>query len=601
VLPSGFNPDVSVWTALKSPAPGIRGWDREVVGRLREHVSIEQAQQVLSGLLEGIERGRRNPATGVQLRSLYSQTTADYADTVAMFGGAVAFILLIACVNVAGLLLARGGVRRTELAVRAAIGAGRLRLLRQLLTESLLLAAAGGGLGILVAWISLDSLLALLPLRLPTNVEPAMNVQVLGLSVLLSVLTALVAGVLPAIRLSHVDTNTALARGRQTPGLTLTTRSSQLMVGAEVALAVVLLIGGGLLARSLSRLMATEIGIDPGRFVTFDVEPIGINSTVRRNYYAALVDALRALPGVEAAGATSIPPLSGGYGMTGGKVDGGTEAGLIRWDVMPGFLDSIGLPALQGRLPSASDSGQSCVVINETARRTFFGDESPIGRDIQIGGARYEVAAVVGDVRLSGPIRPIEAQAYLFGGSADLGSMTIVVRPEPGVALHAEQLREVAAVIGPGVLIDSVHSGADLLASNSGVATPRQRTILLGLLGAVGLLLTLVGIASVTASAVTRRRNEIGIRVALGATPAGIVMTMMRDMAAPTVMGLIAGLTGGYFATALITAFLFDTAPHDWLTFVAVTLGVCVSALVAAWLPARRAARVDPVVALRTE
>jgi predicted permease len=443
-------------------------------------------------------------------------------------------------------------------------------------------------------------------MSLPSNSPATLNFTVLAFAAMLSVGTSMVVGLLPALRISRARIGTRLVTASRRHGPALSRRGGQLLIAAEVALAVVLLAGAGLMVRSFARLVGVDVGFDPGAVLTFEVEPLETAASVRQEYYPALLNALRTLPELAAAGAVDSLPLRDGYSVT--FVKGHGQANVVMKQVLPGYFEALGQPVKLGRLPTESDrtGAEPVVLINEDAARRFFPDGSPVGRFLETFGTKDQfprrIIGVVGNVRLHGPEYDPRPEVYLlYGQPGSRGGepLRIVLRPRPSAELPGDRLRQMAQAVGPKVLVGRLRSGLDDLGET--VATPRRRTLLLGLLGGLGMLLTLVGIFSMTAYAVARRTQEIGIRMAFGAGPADVVLTMVRDAAWPTLLGLSAGMAGAFYATRVIASFLFETPSHDPATFAAVAVLMGVASLVAAWVPARRAARVDPVIALRAE
>jgi predicted permease len=376
ILPEGFYSDTMIWQAQQFPATWERrrGTGTPVYGRLLAGLTFEDAQRRLSDVIRASAGDDAESATAsVQLESLYNAETAGYGSTMKILLLAVSIILVVACVNVAGLLLARGALRQSEMAVRASIGAGRLRLTRQLLAESLVLSCVGGGLGVALAWISLDALVALLPLSLPPNAPVAVNGTVLACAAGLSAGTALVVGLVPALRLSKVRIGEHLGAAGRRHGSALSRRGGQLLIAVEVALGVVLLASAGLLLRSLDRLMEVDLGIDPDSFVTMEVEPVDPAPTVRKQFYSALLEAIGALPDVAAVGAIDSLPLGGGFmrvtRATAGELDSG-PANLRVLQVMPGYFEAVGLEASMGRLPTEAErAGRAAVLFRAFSGR----------------------------------------------------------------------------------------------------------------------------------------------------------------------------------------------------------------------------------------
>jgi predicted permease len=601
VLPAGFYSRVEIWRPYPATAMGhrMRGSGSTVYGRLRAGVTLEQAERRLADVTAASDREDwQGRAAGVEVESLYASTTKDYFTTTNILLAAVGSILLIACINVAGLLLARGATREPELAIRASIGAGRARLLRQLLTESLVLSVCGGIAGVLVAWISIDALVASIPLRLPENAPVTLNLRVLAFALGLSLITGVLCGLLPALKFSSTRGSGALARADRCHGSGLTRRGGQVLIATEVALTLVLLAGAGLMIRSFARILSVDVGFDPDRIVTMEVIPVNPDAAVMKAYYPSLVQSLRGLPGIDAAGAVDKLPLGGGSSHTSALVEGKRLPVQIN-EFVPGYFEAIGFTLLEGRLPVPTDgSGDTAVsILNEQAAKHMFRSGSPVGRRFQIQKVSYEVLGVVADIRHKGPLMPAVPEAYLSFGPLRVRPMIVVVRSQIGAAALSTQLRDAARAVGPRVVVERIRQGPDWL--DERVVTPRRRTVLLGLLGGLALLLTLVGVSGMTAYAVARRTKDIGVRMAFGAAPGQVVWTVLRDSLWPVAVGTAAGLGGAILSTRIIASFLFETPPAEPATLAAVAATLAVAACLAAWIPARRAATIDPVAALR--
>lgn len=600
VAPAHFYPDTPIWKPYQASRTSNRGSGADVYARLRPGVTIEDARQRLVDVVRtrDLAEGRSQAAEGLHIVPLLEEERSGYLGTTKVLAGAVGAILLIACINVAGLLLARGATRQPELGVRASLGASRLRLVRQLLVESLVLAIIGGAAGVLLAWITLDALVASIPLMLPVNSPPTLNLRVLGFSAALALVTGLLFGLAPAWTLSRIDVTGTLARVGHRQGSALSRRSGQLLIAAEITLCIVLLAGAALMIRSFSRMLAVDVGFDPSRVVIMEAAPVDPSEEVPARYYPALVDALRGLPGIEAVGAVDNAPLAGGSSVGGVFVDGQPTPMVHFRTFVPGYIEAIGFDVESGRIPSAAETRAElpAALVNEQAARLMFAEGPVLGRQFRMGKSTYQVAGVLSDVRHWGPLGKVDPEVYLpLGSSAD--RMVVVLRTPVDVAALAPQLRRIAQEIGPRVIVNRIRVASDWLGDK--VKTPRQRTILLTVLGGLGFVLALVGIFGMTAYAVARRTHEIGIRMALGARGGQVVGEAVRDALWPVTAGIIAGLFGAALATRMIARFLFDTRPIEPVAFAVVAILVALAAAVAAWIPARRAARVDPVSALR--
>lgn len=606
VLPHGFYRRTDLWTPHVSLRPGDfaeqRGLGTDAYARLRPGVTREAASSDLTAISTRDASARDMPAgVRVDLRSLRADLVSGFGPTIRILSAAVAFVLLIACVNVAGLLMARGRTRRTEMALRISIGASRGRLIRQLITESTVLALFGGVAGVALASVTLDTLVAAIPLGLPLTSSVSLNFTALAFALTLSLITAIAFGLLPSISLSRTGVLIIgdSLRLRRSP---MSRRGGQWLIGTEVAVAVLLLIVAGLLVRSLNRAMNVDIGFDANAVLVMKVEPINQSVEALTQFYPALLDRLRAHRDVAAAGAVDTLPLDpvGLFGFA--NVSGQAPQDVRLRHALPGYFDAMGLTITHGRAPTLHDfDGSRAVVLNTTAANRLFPGSSAIGKSIMLGfGTNHrEVIGVTNDVRQDGPLGDAAPDVTELSGSRITEPMIVVIRPKRGARLNTSDLRDIAQHVGPPVFVDDIVPAARLLSDT--VATSRHRTLLFGLLGALGCGLTLVGIFGVTAYAVSSRTQEIGVRMAFGATPQQMVSTVMTDAAWPLMIGTAVGLVGAQLSTGVIAAFLFQTTPTDPVTFVAVAFVFPMAAGAAAWLSARRAAHVDPMSALRIE
>jgi putative ABC transport system permease protein len=608
VLPAGFYPETAVWSATRFPGAMLemRGSGTPVIARLRPGVSLAQARAALEAVTPAARMLGPTPVPArIVMSSMYDDETRGFGATLRTLSLAVGLILVIACVNVAGLILARGATRGAELAIRASIGAGRGRLIRQLLTESLLLAAAGAVLGVVLAYASLDSLVTLIPLGLPANSPVAINGAVLAFALGLTVATGLLFGLVPALRLSRAPNAISgnLAVGGRS-GAPLSKRGGQWLIGIEVALALVLMTGAGLLLRSFVRLISVDLGFDAEHVLTLEVEPLDQTAVVRHRYYPALLDALRRRPEVVAVGAIDQLALDGGASYSTRRTDTGLVLGGPQRTVLPGYFEAIAIRPLAGRLFEDGDRADSqALIVNATAARLLGGNAVGLTvRSARKDARPWRIVGVVPDIKHSGPDGEVRAETYVLPDPDPRQRsmpLAMVIRLRGDATLPLEQLTRIAEGVGPRVIVGRARPATAVISLH--VATPRSRMLLLTLLGMLGLLLTLVGIASVTAYAVARRTREFGVRAAFGARPAQIVGIMLRDAAWPVALGLLAGLGGTYYATRLIKGFLFETTPYDPTTLVAAVVVLGGTAVAAAWLPASRAASIDPLSALRSE
>jgi putative ABC transport system permease protein len=617
VLPQWFNASTPVTLPLRMTPQevGRRGLGSRlgVSARLRPDVSIEEATERISARMAGWSPsggGERPsaPAT-VRISSQLGAAVGRARTTVTVLAGAVGLILLLACVNVAGLLLARGAARQSELAVRSSLGAGRARLARQLLTESVALAVPGAALGVLFAWLTLNAIVANIPLSLPTNAPVTVNLTVLGATAALLVPTVLLFGLAPAIRLSRVGPGPALARAGRQRGSPLSRRGGQALIAAEVALAVVLVAGAGLMIRSYARIADVDLGFNANDLLTMDVLPLERTPGAQEAYYDALLQRVRTVPGVSSAGI--VDNFSLGAGATVTSVQIGDEWHQVMvFGALPGYFETIGATLVEGRWPTDGDraSGFRGAVINERAAREMFPDGPALNRQFRRAGSDetpWTVIGVLASLRHGGPLGfgdryPLHAFFPLRLSEEHLTRpLTVVMRVSGDTSELPNELRRVAQSIGPRVLIERIRTGDALFADS--VVTPRRRLVLLSLLGGLGLVLALVGVFGMTAYAVARRTTEIGVRMAFGARPGQVVGVVLRDSAVPAGLGAAAGVGGAVLATRAIESFLFETSPTDPVTLAAVAAALAATACLAALVPALRAAAVDPVSSLRAE
>jgi predicted permease len=608
VLPPGFYNETALWQAMQLPAAMFdrRALGAPVIARLHPGVTLVQARTALNAMTPASTTTGKPVPVRLVVKSMYDDETSQFSTTIRTLTISVGLVMIIACVNVANLLLAQGATRYQELTIRAAVGAGRGRLVRQLLTEGLLLAFAGASIGVLLAYASLDSLVALIPLSLPANSPVAINANVLGLSLVLTVVAAVLFGLVPALKLSRAPKIGTMMTGGGRSSAPLSRRAGQWLIGVEVALALVLVTGSGLILRSFAKLMSVDLGFELRNVLTLEVEPLDQSAAIRRDYYASLADALRRLPEVVSVGAIDQLALDGGgyYGSpsvdTGGHIEGAERT------VLPGYFEAMGVRPLAGRVfeEADRDTGEA-VIVNAAASQRHFGGDA-VGHSLRSGdkiARHWRIIGVVPNIRHGGPQASVDPELYVLPdpNQTKTSSQTfaMVMRLREGVSLSIDRLKRTAEAVGPRVLVGRARPAAAVLSQQ--VAEPRHRMLLLTLLGAFGLLFTLVGVFSMTSYAVARRTREIGMRVAFGARPRQVVGAMIRDAVWPVALGLVAGLAGTYYAARLIADFLFQTTPNDPMTLISVAALLGATACLAAWVPARRAASVDPVTALRAD
>ncbi len=645
VMPPSFNyPNrTDLWVPLDmSPKNlGQRGNHSYLgIGRLKPGVLISQAQADLSVIARRLEQQfpDSNEKVGAALVSMKDQLTRDSREPLLILLGAVALVLLVACANVANLLLIRAGTRRRELAIRSALGAGRWRVARQLLTESVLLACAGGMAGLAAAWVGVRFLETAksLPIVLVNPVR--IDVAVLLFTLAAAVGTGLVFGILPALQASAGGLGEELkSTGQAVLGTgSRARRLRDAIAVAEIALSLALLVGAGLLLRSFDRMRHAEFGADPHNVLTLRVnlpEKKYNTGVVRRAFFTRLLDRIRSSPDVVTASVSSEIPLEGGnngYITVPGRDDASLKNQLFEWNrITPDYFRACGIPLLEGRTFTSRDEDQAAAVakkveevfsepspqvaalhglswptiVSRSMARLVWPKQDPIGRTFVVGGAiSAEVVGVVGDVRVWGFRGESLPQAYFpvtTGLEGSQGPLTLVVRTTgsplgllPQVRTHLDALDPTLAVILPRTMDDVI---------SDGMQDTSLQTWLLGSFAVLAVMLAGVGLYSVMAFLVAQRRHEIGIRTALGAAQRDVLRLVMGHAAKLIAVGLVAGLSAALWLTRLIRGLLFGVGAADPWTFVAVSCLLVGVALAACIVPARRAMRVDPLLALRYE
>ncbi|MCI0408155.1 MAG: ABC transporter permease [Acidobacteria bacterium] len=585
------------------------------VGLLKEGIGPLQAEADLDTIARRLETAY--PGTNHLMRArvlpLHEELVGDVRPALLVLLGAVGFVLLIACANIANLLLARASSRQKEIAIRAALGAGWGRIARQLLVESLLLSLAGGALGLLVAIWGVDFVVRLAPGPIPRIGEIGLDVRVLAFTLGVSLLTGILSGLAPALRSARASLDPDLREGRggEAEGWRRN-RVRALLVVSEVALSLVLLAGAGLMLRTFQRLSGVDPGFKPENVLTVSVSLPNAsypNGAQRIAFVDRLLERVGAVPGVRSAATVFTLPLGGSNRSNSFRIpdrpqapEGDPDANYRT--ISPGYLVSMGIPLLKGRAFTAQDGATTPAValVNETFARRFFPGEDPIGKVIETdedGTRRREIVGVVGDVRFDSLDSHLEPEYYVPYPQAPETSVTLVVRAAKDPSSLAPTLREQVRALDPSLPLYAVRTMEEYLAAS--VADRRVIALLLGSFAAVALALAATGLYGVLAYSVSRRTREIGIRVALGARPADVLKLVVAQGMLLTVAGLGIGLAGGLLLTRFLSGLLFGVRPTDPLTFAGVSALLAGVALLACYLPARRAARVDPVTALHYE
>jgi putative ABC transport system permease protein len=617
--------DVYVPYGFATTNPNRGGHFIRAVGRLKAGATTEQAHAELVAIATRLEQQypTENTNRGVEVAPLHQAMVAETRPALLLLAGAVGFVLLVACANLANLLLAQGASRRSELAVRAAMGASRTQLVRQLVTESVALSGLGVIAGLGLAVVSLRAAALLGAAGVPRAEEIRIDGMVLSFAALLALVTGVVSGLLPALQVSRGDLNAAVrdgGRGSVRPGLHRPLR--ELLIASQVALALVLLAGAGLMGRTLWSLLHVPTGFATDRALTFEVAvPTALYAEGEQiPFYERFYDSIRRLPGVSDVGAVNIMPLSANYDSRGVQIEkypkpDGQGASIQARSINPDYFRAMGIPVIRGRNFTERDrDGQpNVVIVSQSMARQYWPGEDPIGQRITfnsgipreeqqvIGGpGSREVVGIVGDVKHLGLD---EAEIPMFytpqAQQPSYHTMALVVRTTSDPAALAAVIRSELLRLDRGVPLYRVRTLDAMVQST--VAAPRLRAWLFGLFAIVALTLSAVGVYAVVGYLVGQRTQEIGIRLALGAARGDVLRGLVIEGLRPVVAGLAAGFVLALAGGRAVTRLLFDVQPND-LTTLAVTAGVLLTtALAATWLPARRALRVDPVVALRAD
>ena len=602
-----------------------------VVARLRGEQTPEQAQVETDVIIESVKKDYpqgypKDGASQTLIKPLQQELVGDLRRALWVLLAAVVFVLLIACANVANLLLARSETRQKEMAIRAALGAGRARIIRQLLAESLLLAIAGGVAGLLLAWWGLTVLPALGSEKIPRLQEITLDARVLGFTLLMSMLTGIIFGLVPACQAVKFDLQTTLKEGgRASTSLKGRSRLRAVLVVTEVALSLVLLVGAGLLIKSFWRLQQVDTGFKAEQLLTLRLFPPAstyADDHQEAAFYENLLQRVRSLPGVKEAAVADGMPLGDSSGGTVMEVEGRpTEMSALNsagWRVVSSdYFRTMGVRLLHGRFLEDTDQQQAMpvAVINETLARAHWPDEDPIGRRIRLlnrppGEATTVFLTVVGvaaDVKNNGlteearqevyvPLRQREAAVSGMGLDHQM-SLAVRTSVEPMGLVNA--IRQEVGGIDPNIPVSSVRTMEQILATVT--VQPRFNMLLLAIFAAVALVMASIGIYGVLSYSVTRRTHEIGIRIALGARQGDVLKLVVRQGMALALTGIVIGVASSFALTRLMAGLLYGVSVNDPATFAAIALLLTGVALVACYLPARRATKVDPMAALRYE
>lgn len=618
VAPEGFAypRSVAMWIPGQWPlATHDRGRHfLRVVGRLAPGATIESAQAELSGIATRMEEENpeTNRARGIHLLSLKEETVGDVRKALFVLLGAVSMVLLIACANVANLLLVRGAARVKEVAVRATLGAGRGAILRQIMAESVVLSFVGSGLGVLLAVWGVSGLKALSPGGIPRFSEVSVDVTVLLFALVLAVIVALLFGLIPAVRLANTSIASVIREGKEERlrhGDRGLARSGLLI--AEVALSLVLLLGAGLLLRSFARIQGVELGFDPEnvRQFTLTLPQARYEREQWPEFYSVLEERIAAVPGVESVGMIFGSPLgrshtSIGFDILGRPSDeGGRQNNWLVRVVSPGYFESVRIPLLRGRGLQATDRADApgVAVISRTAAERIFPGEDPIGQQFRFDDddPPWTIVGVVGDVRSLDLTTGSYPEAYFSHAQWPRSSLTFTVRRAEGVTGLVPTLRREVGELDPNLAMYYVEMLEQRVERY--LASDRFYLVLLGIFAGLAVVLAAVGLYGVVAYLVSRRTREIGIRVALGSPHERVVRLIVGQGMSPVVVGTVIGLVAALAGGRVLSSLLYEVRPWDPLTFLGGTTLLIVIALGAILLPARAALRISPTEAMRVE
>jgi putative ABC transport system permease protein len=625
VMPAGFQfpRRFDIWKPLALDPEEERHGKQfrmiRLVGRLKSGVAQATAEAEVNTIFAhrpSEEPGAPASNARMELRPLHEQLVKDVRLAIYILLGAVVFVLLIACANVANLMLARAAARRKEMAIRAALGAGRGRIVAQLLRESVLLSLIGGALGLVLALWGVDLLVASIPADVAGSfygmTDIGINRTVLAFTLGISIATGIVFGLAPALSSARLDLNEALKATAKTATARSGLRGA--FVVSQLALALVLLIGAGLMTRSFIRLLNVKLGFNPKNVLTMRVElPRSRyqNSDQRRQFFGQLLDRAQSIPGVRSVGAISQLPLSG-YSMMGRfGIEGQPEPEPGKGNaipigmVTPGYFRTMQIPLVDGRLFDERDAEKmpDVAIVNESMAKKFWPGQNPIGKKIGALCNEHEicrsVVGVVGDIRHEGLGEEAQPEIYIPHRQLTLPNMSLVVRTAGDPMMIVSAMRNEVRALDkdqPMALVQTLEEHI-----SESVLQPRLLTMLLSVFAGLGLVLAAVGVYAMMSYSVSQRRGEIGVRIALGAMKADILRLVVGQAALLVGLSLAIGLAAALGATRLLRSLLYKVGIWDPLTFAAIVLLLALVAICAAWFPARRAAKINPMVALRAE
>ena len=619
-----FNKRVEIWRPLAyegETPPACRTCRHlRTVGRIREGLTPDQAQAELDTLQHRIEKDHPTDysSSGIMLTPVRDEFGGSVSSILFLLFGAVGFVMLIACANVANLMLVRTASRRKEIALRMALGASRWRILSQLLTESLVLAIAGGGLGVLFTIFGMEWLLSLAPTTIPRIEQIRVSPTVLVFALGLSFITSILFGILPALAATRTDLLTDLKQGGRSSAGLANRRLRNGLVVADVALAMILLAGAGLMLRSMVHVLDVPSGLSPDNVLTMRLSLFGTEFTGREanqrivSTFQHSLERISSLPGVKAAGVVSQLPLGGDFDMYGVHVKDQPESnpedapGAFRYGVTPGYIEALGIPLRRGRTLTAQDDekSQPVVLINELLASRIWPGQDAVGKQVRLGGPERPwrtVVGMVGDVRHEGLDAPQRLQIYVPEAQwYDPDSeMILAIRTNGNPSAIAPSVRQAIWLVNRNVRITDIATMDQVI----GVSLAQRRfpLMMLGLFAIAALMLAALGLYGVMAYSVAQRTTEIGVRIALGAQPRKVLRLVLGQGSLLVVLGIAIGAGGALALRSLLSSFLFQVKATDPSTLILSALVLSIVALLACLIPARRATKVDPLVALRYE
>ena len=621
VMPKGFEfpARAQLWVPFHAEATDLGSEYINTVGMLKPGVTRAQLDEDMRAMTaEQLRRDNdtvNRPGWYVAASPLRDIAVADMKTALWVLLGAVGCVLLIACANVANLLLARATARQKEIAIRTALGASRARLLRQLLTEGTLLGIMGGVLGLLVAYASLGSLVGLVPIRIPSYIHIAIDPAVMLFTLALGIVTGMFFSMVPALQiLRHQHSAEELKQGGRTAAGVGSPKMRNAIVALQLAFAVVLLVSAGLLIKTFIRLQQANFGFDPQNVLTarLGLPKAKYTKTEQRiAFYTQLIERLKATPGVSEVGLNVSLPLSGGWSQTFG-VEGKTfdvrphgYVGLVNGD----YFKTMGIPLVSGRTFAESDNKTALpvVIVDTNIVRAYFGSDDPVGKRLAINmgdeypaNTMFTIVGVVGAVRHTNPLeKDTKGQYYLPYTQVAIPETALMLKTTAEPMSMAETLRKQVLALDPTLPLEEVRSMEDMV--DEYVAQPRFNMLLIAVFGGLALTLSAIGVYGVMAYSVTQRTHEIGVRMALGAMRRDVIALILSQALKLTVIGLGIGLIGAFVVTRTLGSLLYHVRPADPATFIAITALLAAITIMAGLVPALRATRIDPLVALRYE